>query len=250
MTDTHEEHDRQAKEAIKENIEKYGCHLALFEADNYLPAFAYSIGLYKKFDHPEIICFGLPTDLMGSLLNHARDLVKQGETLVPNKLYSGFLNGYDIQFIPVDEAFYPDYLGYGGWYYDESFDFPILQLVWPDKEQRFPWEENFNPDWQFLQPLLDRDTDFRFYEKRNLGVYTTKQVLDSEPILYVYHNEDGDWQFHSSSDPDINDAKLVSLESLVKKDSSLNNIYFLQYGWKAWRNSVNDEWEYEEDRID
>jgi len=246
MTDSHEEHDRIAKQAIKDNIEKFGCHLALLEADNYMPAFAYSIGLYEKFNHPEIICFGLSTDLLGSLLNHASQLIKGGETLSPGKTYSGFLEGFDVRFIPVDKDFYPDYLGYGCWYYDTDHEFPVLQLVWPDKEQKYPWEETFNPDWQFLQPLLDRNTDFKFYEKRNTGVYTTQQVIDGSPILYVYHDEDGDWQFHSSSDPDMNDAKLVSLESLVKKDPSLNDIYFLQYGWKAWRNSIDDEWDYEE----
>ena len=245
MTDNiHEEHDREAKQAIINNIEKYGCHLALLEADNYLPAFAYTIGLYKKFNHPEIICFGLGTDVMGALLNHVRDLTEQGETIIPYKSYSGFLNGYDVQFLPVDKTFYPDYMGYGGWFYDMSFDFPALQLVWPDKENRFPWEDGFNVDWKFKQPLLDRNTDFKFYEERNLGVYTTKQVLDGEPILYVYHNNDGDWQFHSCDDPDVEDAKLVSLEQIVKLDSSVNEVYFLQYGEKAWRESKDDEWSY------
>jgi hypothetical protein len=38
-------------------------------------------------------------------------LVKNGESLTTNKLYPGFLEGYDIQFIEVDKAFYPNYLG-------------------------------------------------------------------------------------------------------------------------------------------
>ncbi len=44
----------QDKQQILQNIEQYGCHLVLIEADNYLPAFVYSIGLYQKFGHPEI----------------------------------------------------------------------------------------------------------------------------------------------------------------------------------------------------
>lgn len=245
--DSHEEHDRQAKQTILDNIEKYGCHLALLEADNYMPAFAYTIGLYKKYNHPEIICFGLSTDLMGALLNHARDLVQAGEVLMPNKLYPGFLSGYEVCFLPVDKAFYADYLGYGGWFYGMSFDFPVLQMVWPDKTGKFPWEDGFNKEWKFYQPLLDRNPDFKFYEERNLGVYTTQEILDGEPVLFVYHNEDGDWQFHSSSEPDLNDAKLVSLECITKLDPTINEIHFLQYGWKAWRDKVGNEWEYEED---
>jgi len=249
MTDTHEQHDTLAKEAIRRDIEEFGCHLALIEADNYMPAFAYTIGLYEKFGHPEIICFGLSTELLSSILNQACSLIREGKKLTTGVLYPGFILRYEVQLLEVDKAFYPDYMGYGMWYYDGQ-DFPALQLVWPDMDQEFPWEENFNPDYKFRQPLLDRNTDFRFYEERNLGVYTTRQVLEGEPILYVYHNEDGDWQFHSSIDPDINDGRLVSLESLVKKDPSLNDIHFLQYDWRAWRGSVEEEWQYEEDGVE
>lgn len=246
MNDDHSQHDIEAKEAILNNIEKYGCHLSLIDADNYLPAFVYSIGLFKKFNHPEIICFGLNTNVMGGILNHARDLIKQGEKFEINKLYKGFLEGYNIQFILVDKDYYPSYLGYAGWFYGD-FDFPVLQLVWPDKQSKFPWEDDFNPNWKFKQPLLDRNTDFKFYEERNLGVYTTRQAFEGTPILYVYHNQDGAWQFHTSLNPDINDAKIVCLEELTKLDPTINNIYHLPYGWRAWRDGVQDEWQYEQD---
>jgi hypothetical protein len=247
MTDDHSQHDKEAKERIIADIEDFGCHLALLEGDNYLPAFVYSIGLYKKFNHPEIICFGLKTEVMAGILNHALDLVKNGETLEKGKLYSGFLVGYDIQFIEVEKEYYQNYVGYAGWFYDMTFDFPLLQLVWPDKQNKFPWEEGFNPDWKFKQPLLDRNTDFKFYEERNLGVYTTKQAFEGDSILYVYHNDDGDWQFHTSLEPDFGDAMLVCLEEITKLDPTINELYHLQFGWRAWRRSKEDEWEYEED---
>lgn len=243
----HDQHDRETRETILQNIEKYGCHLALVEPDSYLPGFAYTIGFYGKYNHPEIICFGLHNDLMTALLNHARDLIKQGTTFQPGKPYEGFLKDYTVQFIEVEKEFYADYVGYAGWYYENSFDFPLLQLVWPDKQNLFPWEEDFNPDWKFRQPLLDRDTDFKFYEKRNLGVYTTKQAFEGEPILFVYHNADGDWQFHTSINPKMDDARLVCLEEIIKLDPTINEIYHLPYGWRAWRESINTDWEYEED---
>jgi hypothetical protein len=244
MTDDHSQHDSESKKAILEDIEKYGCHLALLEADSYLPAFVYSIGLFKKFGHPEVICFGLRTDVMASILNIACDLIKSGKTLAPDQLYSEFLEGYQVQFIPVDKNYYSNYVGYGGWFYGNTFDFPLLQLVWPDKEKRFPWDQGFNSNWKFSQPLLDRSTDFKFYEERNLGVYTTSQVLDGEPILFVFHNQDGDWQFHSSLDPDINDGRLVCLEEITKLDPTINELYHLQFGWWGWRDCKEDEWQY------
>ena len=48
MVEDHSQHDKEAKQAILQNIEEFGCHLSLLEADNYLPAFVYSIGLFKK----------------------------------------------------------------------------------------------------------------------------------------------------------------------------------------------------------
>lgn len=248
MVVDHSQHDKETKQAILDDIEKFGCHLALLEADNYMPPFVYSIGLFKKFGHSELICFGLKPDVMGSILNHACDLIKNGETLTTDKLYSGFLEGYEIQFLQVDKEFYPNYVGYAGWFYERTFDFPILQLVWPDKENNFPWDNKFNPDWKFRQPLLDRNTDFKFYEERNLGVYTTKQALGDEPILYVYHNDDGAWQFHTSLEPNLEDAKLVSLEEITKLDPTVNELFHLQFGWKAWRVSLQDDWKYEEDK--
>ncbi|MBN9295702.1 MAG: DUF4262 domain-containing protein [Filimonas sp.] len=247
MSHEHAQHDAEAKQAILDNIEKYGCHLALLEGDNYLPPFVYSIGLFQKFGHPEIICFGLKTDVMATIINEVCRLAKAGERFVPGKLYPGFLQDYSIQFVEVAKEYYPNYLGYGGWFYNMSFEFPALQLIWPDKDHRFPWETEFNPDWKRRQPILDRNIDFKFYEERNLGVYTTKQAFAGEPILFVYHNENGDWQFHTSLEPNLDDAMFVCLEEITKLDPSINEIFHLQYGWSAWRDNIDSEWEYAED---
>ena len=250
MNDEHNQYDKETEEAIVRNVEKYGCHIALIDPDNYLPGFAYSIGLFKTYGHPEIICFGMNKGVMGMCINHARDLINDGERLIAGKFYPGLLEGYEVQFLPVDKEYYRDYLGYAAWFNDDSFDFPCLQLVWPDKQHRFPWEEEFNPAWKFKQPLLDRDTDFKFYEEKNLGVYTTKQAFNGDPILFVYHNEDGDWQFHTSDDPNLDDAVLVCLEEITKLDPTVNELYHLQFGWHAWRETSSDKWLYAEDPID
>lgn len=249
MENGHEDHDQLTEKQILHDVECYGCHLALVEADNYMPAFAYTIGLYKNYNQPEVICFGLSVDVMGRLLNIVKGLVQQGQHIQVNCDCPDFLEGFNVRFINVEKSYYPDYLGYANWFYNYETEYPVLQLVWPDASAAFPWDESFNTKWIRFQPLLDRNTDFKFMESRNLGVYTTSAVLEGKPILYVYHNEDGDWQFHSSDNPDIDDAKLVALEEIVKIDPTINSIFFLPYGGYAWRKDKGNSWEYQENVI-
>jgi hypothetical protein len=237
--------DSEERKIILSNIEQFGCHLVAVDADNYMPGFVYSIGLYQKYGHPEIICFGLNPEVAAGIINHAHDLIKNRNPVVCNQPYSGYLEGFEVQFIEVDKAYYPNYFGYGAWFYDLSTDFPALQLVWPDKQNFFPWEEYFNPDWKFNQPLLDRNIDFKFYEEKTLAVCTTRQAFEGDPILYVYHDEDGYWQFLTHLDPATADSKIVSLEQITRLDASINEIYHLQHGWRAWRSSSYDDWQYE-----
>ena len=51
------------------DIEKYGLSVILIEATDYLPSFAYSIGLWQKYNHPEIICFGLGVQTLHNIVN-------------------------------------------------------------------------------------------------------------------------------------------------------------------------------------
>jgi hypothetical protein len=87
-------------------------------------------------------------------------------------------------------------------------------------------------------------TDFKFKEKRNFAVFTVKQImLENKPILFVGHNkEDGAWQFLSGDLVKAKDAMLVSLEELVAKDPTLNDIADLPKGWQASRSSIKEDW--------
>ena len=234
---------------IRGHIDQYGCHLVMIEAGEYLPGFVYSIGLYERFNHPEIICFGLKTNVMATIINDICHEIKDGKNFDVEINYTSILKDYDVCFLKIAPNYYSHYLGFGGWYYGNC-DFPAIQLVWPDKQHNFPWQENFNKDWKFKQPLLDRNVDFMFYEERTLGVFTTRQAFKGESILYVYHNKDGDWEFHTSSEPNIEDGILVCLDQITATDPSINDVYSLQYGWCAWREYKGSDWQFEESEED
>lgn len=245
------EYNKKAEEHIIKDIEKYGFHIICIEDDGYLPGFAYTIGLYHTYQHPEVIIFGLKTEVMSIVLNHIVSEIIDGIKFLTDIDYQGYLQSYPTRFIKVEEAHYPDYFGYANWFYNYTFDYPIYQIVWTDKESRYPWEADFLKEWKFRQPILDRNTDFKFYEERNKGVFTTQATLDGKPVLSVYHNSDGDWQFHSEEFPDVENAKIVCLEYLVEQDQSLNEIFYLNYGQYAERKDEHSEWEiYDEEEKD
>lgn len=241
----HAEHDIAAEEKISSDVAKYGFHVAIVPGDGYSPAFAYTIGLHKTYGYPELICFGLPQDLLHSLLWSGKELLDKQPVPDQSIGYPDFIGDYDVRFLTVDKAWYKYYFGYGIWF-NQGQEFPALQIVWPDKKALFPWQEDFNPDWKAGQPLLDRNLNFKFREDRNVAVFTTRQVLEGLPILRVIHEDEGDWQFLCDTTYEVADLKVVALEALVKRDPTLNDLFQLNYGWQAWRVVEAADWQEEE----
>ncbi len=224
------------------DIETFGFTVLMLDGTDYLPSFAYTVGLWKNFEHPEIISFGLSVQNLQTLLNRAGELVKAGNVMEAGRTYDDFFNKGQSEFIKVDERSIGDYFGYAMELYDYE-KFPALQLVWTDRNNKFPWEPNFEEELLYRQPLLDRNADFKFREPRNLGVFTTKQHFDRNmPILRVVHDGDGDWQF-LTGDETPEDAMLVSLDCMVDSDNTLNEVFDLDYGEEAVRELVGGDWE-------
>ena len=225
----------------KSNIEKFGLQVIMVNATDYSPSFAYSIGLYETYKHPEIICFGLPNDLGHGIINDVAALIKNGEQIRPLKNYDNIFKNSRSEFLKVDERNIDDYFAAALNFY-QTTKFPALQLVWTDRNDKFPWEENFEEKFLYDQPLLDRNADFKFKEQKKLGIFTTRQWLElNKPILRVVHDLDGDWQF-LTGDQMPEDIRLVALEQMVIKDKTLNEVFNLDYGHSAERKFIGDEW--------
>jgi hypothetical protein len=80
-------------------------------------------------------------------------------------------------------------------------------------------------------------------EKRDLAVYTSKQIIEEMmPILFVSHDEDGDWQFLSGFENDGADVRIVGMEEILRWDESLRGLSFLAPGMEASRETVTEEW--------
>jgi len=237
----HKQHDTETEQSITTIVQEFGWYVALFNATDYLPSFAYTIGLWQNFGHPEVISFGLKTETLGSILNIAGEKIKAGKIFKSEYDYDDFFQEGPAQFINVHEENMPDYFGYARWFYQYK-PFPALQLVWTDRSNRFPWEPDFDEEFIIKQPLLDRNSKFKYREAKNLAVFTTRQWLDlGKPILRVVHEVDGDWQF-LTGDQKPEDIKIVALECMVHRDKTLNEVFNLEYGEAAERDSIGGEW--------
>lgn len=241
----HQEHNCSQdndSEQIAAIIEKYGCYVALFESTAYLPSFAYTIGLLKSFNHPELICFGLPLETMHSALNEGANAIDQGASLISNIDYDIFFEGTKACLIPVHKLSLNDYFGYAQEFYG-YMNLKALQVIWPDPKGHYPWGKEFDQSLKDYQPLLDRNFGFKFKEVENLGVFTSRFITElNKKITYVLHDEDGDWQFLSDDEVTDDDMRLVHLKHMVDKDESLNDLFNLEYGEAAQRTTDSHKW--------
>jgi hypothetical protein len=229
------------KDWFDSNIDKFGLSVITVESTSYCPSFAYSIGLWKTYNHPEIICFGLTKKILHNIINDIAELIKHGDKINTKQTYYNIFKDSRAEFLEVDKRNINDYFGYAIEYHNTN-DFPALQLIWTDRKDRFPWESEFEQEFIYKQPLLDRNADFKFRELKNLGIFTTKQWLDlKSPILNVVHDSDGDWQF-LTGDQMPEDIRLVCLDEIIKSDMTLNDLFDLDYGECAVREKVGDKW--------
>ena len=146
---------KAAVERAAKDVEQYGWHFVAVPGEDSAPGFVFTIGLWRTYEHPEIILFAPsqdPKGMAGRLAAVARR-VAGGERFEINKSYDGLFGRFSGEFRRVDHHWYVDYLGTAAAYY-ESFEFPSIQLFWPDSEGRFPWSGEFPQELLRYQPAL------------------------------------------------------------------------------------------------
>lgn len=229
-------------ERTKQDIVQFGLQVISVTSTDYSPSFSYSIGLTQTYQHPEIICFGLSSGLGHEIINDIASMIKNGTIFEDGKIYTDIFQDSKATFLTVDQSNLEYYFGVGLNYY-QGETFTALELIWTDRNDLFPWEENFEEEFLYKQPLLDRNVEFKFNEPHNLSIFTTRQWLEeNRPILRVVHDHDGDWQF-LTGDQMPEDIRVVALSEIVRSDQTLNEIFDLEYGEEAERASVGEEWE-------
>jgi hypothetical protein len=125
------------------DVEEYGWHCRHIHDEGRLPYWTFTIGVFQTWQHPELVVFGLRDTVAHDLLNQLVERVKAGETFGPGRDYDDVLESFGCRFVRVDAQWYSPFLGYAQWFYETEDGFPVLQLVWPDEQGRYPWDEGY-----------------------------------------------------------------------------------------------------------
>jgi hypothetical protein len=90
--------------------------------------------------------------------------------------------------------------------------------------------------------------EWPFDQPPNCAVFTLHSIIKGDdPILYVSHDADDEgWQFLNGKAVETENAALVSLGSVVKRDPSVLKIADLPPGWTATRTSISSPWQREQ----
>lgn len=244
-----------------ELLEEFGFEVWNISSDRVSPSFSYTVGLFDIFGAPELVTVGLAPSTAAHALDAAAHLVQAGVDLSQGR-HANLIGKVDVEFRPVDPRWMRQIMLRTSWYY-RGDEIPVLQMIYPDLQNRFPDDPEF--DQTFAQPDLSAGAGehetaasdlwlahdessslyrWRFEDSPHAAAYLSETVHDgSEPVTYVSHDADGDWQFLGDKMSDGGGPVVSCLHHPIDRDRSLEELHDLPLGWYAVRERVGEPWE-------
>ena len=242
------------------HVEEFGCSVVSVKRTKYGLAWSYTVGVFDTSGKPEIVTVGLLPETAHFALNEAAELLRAGVDLTTGR-HRDLIGQVDCEFRPVDRKWVDHLVGWALWYYDGD-DFPVVQAVYPDLQNRFPEDEGF--DKSFEQPLMQRDApmtraendfwasadpksslfNWKFPDDPHARVFLSETVHSgTEPVTYVSHDaEDSAWQFLGHSMSDGGGPVISCFHHPIDRDPILAELADLPLGWYAERGRVGEAW--------
>lgn len=142
------------------NVREYGCHINFVtDPENLEPSFGYSVGFPETSGQPEVIVFGLSSDLTQYAVNATLDQCREGLNLEEETRIEQVLEGHAFVIRKVlAENIVIDYFNSAMWYHrlrtGASLDHAV-QLVWPSAgTDLYPWDRDCPAEVRAAQPAL------------------------------------------------------------------------------------------------
>ncbi len=130
------------EQKILKDIKEYGWHVIHVLENEEGQKYSYTIGLAETFGHSEIAISGLPPDTCKMIFSEIVESIKSKTTFTEDIEYDNILDGYNCIFKIIDTKKFSELFGKAEWYYKTS-KYSVLQLFYPDKQNNFPWNENY-----------------------------------------------------------------------------------------------------------
>jgi hypothetical protein len=146
--DTFNKHERQ----IVADIKEFGWFHTSVYGEAKFEQFSYTTGFWVSSQTPEILTFGLGK-AAHSIFWHMFRQGKAGVKYPLSMRANDILADFPAILFPVAKKYYSEFPLSSRWFY-RGEDFPCLQLVWPDLQGRFPWEQGFDESFLADQPDL------------------------------------------------------------------------------------------------
>jgi hypothetical protein len=211
------------------------------------PDWAYSIGIWHTLRAPEVCVFGLPAQTGMRIVNVVGELIRDGERLHDGQKRDDVLNGYDVVLRSARQQWYRRFFGAGIDFYRQP-PLPMVQVIWPDREGRFPWEAEVEESCRRSQPSLWMPPDdhppgpwtetdpYEGWPFRTSLPYTLVRVSPGAPAIgRVLREPDGSWWFLGAGD-DREAAEEAKLRDVTDAHPDVLEVADLRPGERADRN--------------
>jgi hypothetical protein len=151
--------DRECEHAaymswVAATVGEHGWAISGRHGDDVAPPWAYSVGMWLSCQVPELVLCGLPVENGAAIINAIGARLADGADYCAGDLLDDVcpaplaLREVDASWratnglLAISNAFYG------------MVRPPYLQVVWSDKNGRFPWEPGFQAAFDRMQPLL------------------------------------------------------------------------------------------------
>ncbi|MEF3083613.1 DUF4262 domain-containing protein [Luteimonas sp. SMYT11W] len=145
--------ESESEQKVIDDIANFGWHCVNIHPEGEHVGYAFTVGLFKTYGHPELIIFGLSAKVAHQMLSIAADAAKSGAPIDLTKPTDALLNDYMCCFVEVPLSQYYEHVGFCRWYYHGN-GFPLYQVVWPSLDGMYPWHDHASSNFQAAQPVI------------------------------------------------------------------------------------------------